>query len=114
MRSKLTVVGKGTKTNPNTGVSYTTVSDLFELHYATVKRTLNQTYSILGTRLDNTISVRIRHNPRVTEKNQVRIKDTLYDIVTIDSTAGNSPIEYDFLTLRKVNGKSWRWPDPLV
>lgn len=106
MRATLKVLGTVNKENPITGVNRTVETELFTLHYAPVKRTLNQQYSLLGTKLDNTISVRIRSNSKVTEVNKIKINDVIYSIVQIDRGVAQRYIRYDFLTLRRTDGKS--------
>lgn len=107
MRHKLKVLAKVNQTNKYTGASYTTFTEQFSLHYAPVQETLNQQYSRLGTRLDNTFNVRIRQNWRVDETQTIEIKGKRYEIIQIQRGNGGTPLNYDFLTLKKIDGKAW-------
>lgn len=96
------------KSVPNAaGVNIPKFAELFTLHYRPVRRTQNQTYLAKQSGLDDTVNICIRRNPKVTEKLQVEIRGTKYDIVTISPDESTGFGKYDFLTLRakkKVGG----------
>jgi SPP1 family predicted phage head-tail adaptor len=88
--------------DPQTGVNVPTFVKQFRLHYAPIKRTLTQQYELVGTELQDTIIIAIRHNKDVQESMQVQIKDMAYTILNLSLDESNSYITYDFLTLKKV------------
>ena len=89
------------KSVPNAaGVNIPKFAELFTLHYRPVRRTQNQTYLARQSGLDDTVNICIRHNPKVTEKLQVEIRGTKYDIATINPDESTGFGKYDFLTLR--------------
>lgn len=66
------------------------------------RRTLNQTYSIQGTSLEDTILIGVRHDERINKTFGVTIKGTNYKIESISPDMTNNYIKYDLITLSKV------------
>lgn len=75
------------------------------LKYASKMRTLTQQYTILGTRLEDTRMIVIRHNKTLQDKLIAMLPDgQYYDIVGISPDDSNNIITYDIVTL-KLNQK---------
>ena len=90
-----------TVTNPNTGGKTKVFVAEMTLRYAPKKRTLTQQYTILGTDLEDTILIVIRHNKALNKKLLVKLPDGLsYDIVGISPDDSNNIITYDIVTLK--------------
>ncbi|CAK1250292.1 phage head closure protein [Fructobacillus fructosus] len=71
------------------------------LHYASRTRTMTQQYTLLGTKLEDTIMIVIRHNASVQDKMLAQLPDNkYYDIVGISPDESNNIIRYDILTLK--------------
>lgn len=95
--------------NRNTGMTTVKPVTVMTQHYAPIRRTLNQTYSLVGTELDNTRIIAVQHTGKLVDllesnphKVQVRIKGAMYNIVTNSIDDTNVYIKYDLLTIRKV------------
>lgn len=95
--------------NRTTGMTTVKPVTVMTQHYAPIRRTLNQTYSLVGTELDNTRIVAVQHTGELVDllesnphKVQVRIKGVMYNIVTNSIDDTNVYIKYDLLTIRKV------------
>ncbi|ASY47454.1 hypothetical protein N507_0259 [Lacticaseibacillus rhamnosus DSM 14870] len=56
----------------------------------------------MGTRLDNSITIIVRHDARNVEQKQARLDGITYDISDISPDDSNNAIRYDYLTLIKV------------
>ncbi|BAN74525.1 putative phage head-tail joining protein [Lacticaseibacillus casei DSM 20011 = JCM 1134 = ATCC 393] len=56
----------------------------------------------MGTRLDNSITIIVRHDARNVEQKQARLDGIVYDISDISPDDSNNAIRYDYLTLIKV------------
>lgn len=90
-----------TVTNPNTGGKSKVFVAEITLHYAPKKRTLTQQYTILGTNLEDTILIVIRHNKALNKKLLVKLSDgKYYDIVGTSPDDSNNVITYDIVTLK--------------
>jgi len=90
-----------TVTNPNTGGKSKVFVAEITLHYAPKKRTLTQQYTILGTNLEDTILIVIRHNKALNKKLLVKLSDgKYYDIVGTSPDDSNNIITYDIVTLK--------------
>jgi SPP1 family predicted phage head-tail adaptor len=76
----------------------------YTLHFTQQKRTLTQQYTLVGTRLDETITVIVRHDARNTTAEVAHFNNTDYSILDVSPDDGASYIRYDYLTLKKVSG----------
>lgn len=74
----------------------------YVLHYKQQNRTLTQQYTLVGTRLDNSITIITRHDDRNMAQQQARIGGTVYDISDVSPDDSNNFIRYDYLTLVKI------------
>lgn len=83
------------------GVNVTNFVMDYMLHFKQQKRTLTQQYSLIGTRLDNSITIIVRHDYRNIRQQQAKIDGVVYDISDISPDDGNDYIRYDYLTLVK-------------
>lgn len=94
-----------TQENPYTGIEQTVKHEEFKKHFAKVKQTLNQKYSVLGTSLENYFNIAIRHDKRLEQFDYLiaTINDVDYNIMDIsfDNETYNS---YDLITLSKKEG----------
>ncbi|MHA5097166.1 phage head closure protein [Oenococcus oeni] len=96
----------GTVTNPNTGSSTRQFVASFSRWYAVRTRTMNQTYQIYGTDLQDTIDIVIRHDPSI--QKQFLFLDTdgkQYSIESISPDDSGSLNAFDILTLKSVTQK---------
>lgn len=96
------VFGVSTSTKLPSGVSKPDIKAVATLHYASVKRTLTQTYSLVGTRLDNTKIIAVAHNKQLEDCDLVKIDNDLYNIVDASIDDDTSYLTYDLLTIQKV------------
>lgn len=94
-----------TQENPYTGIEQTVKHEEFKKHFAKVKQTLNQKYSVLGTSLENSFNIAIRHDKRLEQFDYLiaTINGVDYNIMDIsfDNETYNS---YDLITLTKKEG----------
>lgn len=94
-----------TQENPYTGIEQTIKHEEFKKHFAKVKQTLNQKYSVLGTSLENSFNIAIRHDKRLEQFDYLiaTINGVDYRIIDIsfDNETYNS---YDLITLSKKEG----------
>ncbi|WP_294976393.1 phage head closure protein [uncultured Leuconostoc sp.] len=87
--------------NPNNGNSVPTFVLQLTLRYTPKLRTMTQQYTIMGTKLEDTIMVVIRHNKALNDKLIAQLPDgTYYDIVGISPDDSNNIITYDIVTLK--------------
>lgn len=84
------------------GVNVTNFVSAYSLHFKQQKRTLTQQYTLVGTRLDNSITIIVRHDTRNVSQKQARLDGVVYDISDISPDDSNDAIRYDYLTLTKV------------
>ena len=84
------------------GVNVTNFVPAYSLHFKQQKRTLTQQYTLVGTRLDNSITIITRHDARNASQKQARLNSVVYDISDISPDDSNDAIRYDYLTLTKV------------
>lgn len=73
----------------------------YSLHFKQQKRTLTQQYTIVGTRLDNSITIITQHDARNAAQQQARLDGIVYDIADVSPDDSNDAIRYDYLTLVK-------------
>ncbi|GAP01410.1 head-tail joining protein [Fructobacillus fructosus] len=84
----------------NGNLMETFVEDM-KLHYAPKTRTMTQQYTLLGTKLEDTILIVIRHNSAVQDKMLAQLPDNkYYEIVGISPDESNNIIKYDIVTLK--------------
>lgn len=83
------------------GINITSFVPAYSLHYKQQKRTLTQQYTLVGTRLDNSITIITRHDDRNAAQQQARLGGIVYDIADVSPDDSNDAIRYDYLTLVK-------------
>lgn len=83
------------------GINVTSFVPAYSLHYKQQKRTLTQQYTLVGTRLDNSITIIVRHDDRNAAQQQARLGGIVYDIADVSPDDSNDAIRYDYLTLTK-------------
>lgn len=66
------------------------------------RRTINQTYSIQGTSLQDSILIGVRHDSRINKLLGVTLKGVNYKIETISPDETSAYIKFDLITLTKV------------
>jgi SPP1 family predicted phage head-tail adaptor len=84
------------------GLNISTFVPAYILRFKQQKRTLTQQYSLIGTRLDNSITIITRHDDRNINQQQARIDNVVYDIADVSPDDSNNAIRYDYLTLVKI------------
>ena len=84
------------------GLNVSSFVPAYTLHYKQQKRTLTQQYTLVGTRLDNSITIITRHDARNSSQQQARLDGVVYSISDISPDDGNDYIRYDYLTLVKI------------
>lgn len=89
--------------NEFTGANLPTfISQFSKIHYTSIKRTIDQKVGILGTALENTVMIVVRHNPEFENMEKVIVANgTEYDIVDVSSDDTNQYITYDIITMKK-------------
>lgn len=83
------------------GINVTSFVPVYSLHFKQQKRTLTQQYTLVGTRLDNSITIITRHDTRSAAQQQARIDGIVYEIADVSPDDSNDAIRYDYLTLVK-------------
>lgn len=91
-----------TKTD-EAGTNFNDFEPVFSLHFAPIKKTLNQKYQLIGTALENTRLIAIRHNDKVNDYQYVQINNEPFEIVDVSSD-NTMYIAYDLLTLKQFKG----------
>lgn len=87
--------------NEINGNTITSFVPVLSLKYAPRTRTMTQQYTILGTKLEDTIMIVIRHNKAVQEQLIVMLPDgKYYDIIGVSPDDSNNIITYDIVTLK--------------
>lgn len=85
--------------NPKNGNTIKQFVPQIVLKYAPKIRTLTQQYTILGTKLEDTILIVIRHNKAINGKLIAKLADgQYYDIVSVSPDDSNNIITYDIVT----------------
>lgn len=84
------------------GLNISSFVPSYTLHYKQQKRTLTQQYTLVGTRLDNSITIITRHDARNAAQHQARLDGIVYDIADVSPDDSNDAIRYDYLTLVKI------------
>lgn len=89
--------------NPNNGSMSKKPVTLFTKKGAQRRRTLNQQYSALGTTIEDSIVIGVRHDSRITKALSVLWKGEKYEILDISPDESNTYITYDLITVKKVS-----------
>lgn len=91
--------------NENNGNMIDTFVPQFTLKYAPKTRTMTQQYTILGTKLEDTILIVVRHNKKVQSTLLAMLPDgQYYDIIGNSPDDSNNVITYDIVTLKLNQG----------
>lgn len=85
------------------GISKPQFVSLMTVWCAIWVRSLSQQYQLIGTNLEDTQTIVIRHNPGIDDSMKVQIDDNTYTIVSINPDESTSIITYDTVTIRKVS-----------
>ena len=71
--------------------------------YGAIKtRTLNQQYLTVGTAVEDTIVVGIKHDSRVNKTLGITINSVNYSIINISTDESNNYTKFDLITIKKV------------
>jgi SPP1 family predicted phage head-tail adaptor len=100
--SRTVELGKPQSHTTKAGLNVSSFVPAYSLHYKQQKRTLTQQYTLIGTHLDNSITIIVRHDARNVSQQQARIAGIVYNISDISPDDSNDAIRYDYLTLIKV------------
>ena len=101
--SRIVELGSAKSHRTGAGLNISEFVSAYTLHYKQQKRTLSQEYTLVGTRLDNSITIIVRHDPRNVDQQLARFNGTdTYDIVECSPDESNDAIRYDYLTLTKI------------
>lgn len=84
------------------GLNISTFVPAYSLHFKQQKRTLSQQYTLVGTRLDGSVTIIVRHDDRNVNQQQARIDGILYNLANVSPDDSNDAIRYDYLTLVKI------------
>lgn len=90
--------------NKNTGQKVPSfVSSTIQMRYAPRSRSITQSDSIVGTSIQDTKIIAVRHNESLTDNLKVRFVKTgkVHDIKDISSDESNTPIAFDYVTIDK-------------
>lgn len=87
--------------NPYTGSTIKKFVPKVSLWFAPKTRTFNQQYQLIGTELENTKVVVIRHNASVENYKMAQIDDVNYDVSSYSPDESNHYNTYDFVTLKR-------------
>lgn len=86
---------------PN-GVSKPTFVPSFTVWGKKWRRSISQEYQLVGTSLQDTVTLIIRHNSQVLETMKVQLDGETYDIVSYNPDESSKPVAYDSVTVKKV------------
>lgn len=100
--SKTVELGNPQSHRTGAGLNVSSFVPAYKLHYKQQKRTLTQQYTLIGTRLDNSVTVIVRHDERNTAQQQARIDNVVYNVADVSPDDSNNAIRYDYLTLIKI------------
>lgn len=99
--SRMVELGSPQSHKTGAGINITSFVPAYSLHFKQQKRTLTQQYTLVGTRLDNSITIITRHDDRNAAQQQARLGGIVYDIADVSPDDSNDAIRYDYLTLTK-------------
>lgn len=100
--SRIVELGVPQSHKTGAGLNISSFTPAYTLHFKQQKRTLTQQYTLVGTRLDNSITIITRHDARNAAQQQARIDGIVYDIADVSPDDSNDAIRYDYLTLVKI------------
>lgn len=100
--SKTVELGGPQSHRTKAGLNVSTFVPAYSLHFKQQKRTLTQQYSLIGTRIDNSITIITRHDDRNASQQQARIGGIVYNVADVSPDDSNNAIRYDYLTLVKI------------
>lgn len=100
--SKTVELGVPVSHRTGAGLNLSSFVPAYTLHFKQQKRTLTQQYTLIGTRLDNSVTIIVRHDDRNVNQQQARIDGTVYNIADVSPDDSNNAIRYDYLTLLKI------------
>lgn len=100
--SKTVELGSPQSHRTGAGLNISTFVPVYSLHFKQQKRTLTQQYSLIGTRIDNSITIITRHDDRNASQQQARIGGIVYNVADVSPDDSNNAIRYDYLTLVKI------------
>ncbi|CAM2773046.1 phage head closure protein [Fructilactobacillus fructivorans] len=101
---KITVGVPKTVTNENNGNTYESFESKFQLWACPYRRSMPTRYNLLGTEWQDTITLIVKHDERITGNLLIKYGDTLYKLVDYSPDEGNGFMNYDYLTLEAKNG----------
>lgn len=91
-----------TVVNPNNGNSTKKPVTLFTKWGAYRRRTLNQQYQAIGTTVEDSIVIGVRHDDAIIKTLGITINNINYQIIDISSDESNNYLTYDLITIKKV------------
>lgn len=100
--SRIVDLGSPQSHKTGAGLNISTFIPVYSLHFKQQKRTLSQQYTLVGTQLDNSITIIVRHDDRNASQQQARIGGIVYGIADVSPDDSNDAIRYDYLTLTKI------------
>lgn len=86
--------------NPNTGANVSQFVTVFTLWCMPYTRSIYQQIMLTPEQLDQPVII-VRHNPKISADMLVKYNGVQYTITNISPDDSNTPIAYDYLTLRK-------------
>lgn len=89
--SRTVELGKPQSHRTGAGVNISSFVPVYSLHFKQQKRTLTQQYTLVGTRLDNSITIITRHDARNVVQKQARLDGIVYDISDISRMIQMTP-----------------------
>lgn len=101
--NKLATFGGLSDPVPNqNGVPRQTFVPQFTAYCGSYTRTLAIAYQVVGTDLEDTVAIVVRHDSRVTDQLMVRLDGVLYRIVSV--AADDDINAFDVVTMKQPNG----------
>jgi SPP1 family predicted phage head-tail adaptor len=100
--SKTVELGSPQSHRTKAGLNVSVFVPAYTLHFKQQKRTLTQQYTLIGTRLDNSITIIVRHDDRNIAQQQARIDGVVYNVADVSPDDSNNAIRYDYLALVKI------------
>ncbi|MDG6191142.1 phage head closure protein [Lactococcus garvieae] len=86
--------------NKNTGDNDADFVPQFSLWAKVQRRTANQSNTIYGTALEDSLVLAVRHDDRLSKALKVQYSGDVYDIVIHNKDESNNYLLYDYLTVR--------------
>ena len=75
-----------------------------KMHYKAQRKTVTQRYALIGTDLENTSIIVIRHSKLSDTYQYLKIGDKTYKIIDYSIDDSNHYMTYDFLTIKESKG----------